>query len=97
MKKNRIDEIAMSQFGTSGADAATEKAIKEGYKQNQALIDEINAATEKIDPKIMKLSKDDNPSKTNGKAKGVTSQISINERATHAQALDSYSAKKNQK
>lgn len=97
MKKNRIDEIAMSQFGTSGADAATEKAIKEGYKQNQALIDEINAATEKIDPKIMKLSKDDNPSKTNGKAKGVTSQISINERATHAQAVDSYSAKKNQK
>lgn len=97
MKKNRIDEIAMSQFGTSGADAATEKAIKEGYAQIQTLIDEINTATRKIDPDIMMLSKSDNPSKTNGKAKGVTSQLSINETAARAEKIDSYSAKKNQK
>lgn len=97
MKKDRIDEIAQSDFGTVGVDAATEQAIKDGYKQMQSLTDDINAATRQIDDKISILDKKKEPSKLNGYSKGVSSQIALNEEAARAQKIDSFSANKNQK
>ena len=97
MKKDRLDSIVAAAPGTSGANAATEKAIKEGYEQMQSYVDDINAATRQIDKDISELDRSKVPSKINGLSKGVSTQISINDNAAHAQIVDSFSANKNQK
>jgi hypothetical protein len=98
MKKKRLDTIAMGN-GQIMPDnkKGTERAIIQGYEQMVALTKDINAATRKIDSSISVITEDAKASLMNGLSKGVSNELAVNKNASHAQTVDSYASKKDQK
>lgn len=94
IKKERLNDIASGAASTQ--DAATTNAIREGYKQMQSLVGDLNKSTRAIDPNIAEITASFDAKTINGMAKGISNQITASTSASHATTVDQYAAKKKQ-
>lgn len=95
MKKNRLNELASGAASTGNS--STDSAIQQGYSQMKTIASDINKATRSIDSTITEIDVTTEASKMNGVSKGVSSQVAVNKKANHAQVVDQYGSKKDQK
>lgn len=97
MKKARLDGIANGSITMPAAKRGTQNAITQGFDQMKELAKDINSATRTIDSDISIINPASNASLMNGLSKGVSQELAVNKVAAHAQTVDSYAAKKDQK